>query len=416
MEIKIKITRRTVLLAVLTGVVVFIYFLNPSFEMPSLKDIKVPSLNIFSTAEDHVNKAEEYYESGQYDRSVRELDEAAAKTPDSADIYLRKGLALKEKKEYALSAQSLNKAAHLDPRGKTGRAAFDELKNMHQALCDYKFAKLDEKMIARFRGSGRTFDEGLALYQQKDNLRAEQVFKQALAECSSSRHFYRDRKDMRAFYFTIKAFIFLCGGNEQICVIKPQDDNYMCMVQMRRSYYLLALARAYFKRALKDSQGTNFTPLIEQYNGLNEQCVAIVKKFFPQVDNNSKRFMNSMDAEASMIVNFDVTNNLLAAGDREGAWELINENEKYLSKIMAQDTANAGVYVPLCAAYKHMINAHTELHNIKLNAGTIQAYNNHVNNCVGNLNRALQMCADKNLARLCAEVRQNILNLASTAA
>ena len=62
-----------------------------------------------------LNRGNAYHDKGEYDRAIRDYDEAIRLKPDDADAYKNRGVAYNNKGDRAAAARDLERALQLNP-------------------------------------------------------------------------------------------------------------------------------------------------------------------------------------------------------------------------------------------------------------------------------------------------------------
>ena len=119
--------------------------------------------------------------------------------------------------------------------------------------------------------------------------------------------------------------------------------------------------------------------------------------------------MKAAELEAACIVNFDVVGDLIAAGDRDGAKRVLDENDNLAADLKKLKSADADGISSLSRAYARLNTILSyPLIDIEWLAANKASLKEEINACLSDLNRAKSGLVNKALLNTCSGLLKNV--------
>ena len=393
-----------------------------------------------SIASDRIKQGNACYDNKEYSKAISIYTKAVRANPKSvlaALAHYKCAKAFEAMGKYNDAISECSKSIAIDPlmnmavayflRGflyeKTG-SYIDALSDYSKVLIinpDDKAASLCRKRTlltgyAEFTKEGlAAFDSGVNAYNGRDYLSARKDLGRALSLFAYARRF--DNSDKTAFgmmNFT-KGLLHQMIARKILDAMKPADSNYATVAQLRKVYYPLAAANTYYDSALlclKDERRINS---VKERKAVNDRDMAMVADRLPKLEYGSGDYMKAVELEAECIVNFDAASELLAAGDHEGAGQVLNKNDNLAAKLKRLESVNADGISRLSGAYAgiNTILSHPlrDTAWIRANKASLE---NEINACINDLDAAKSGLMNAGLINTCSGLLQNVSVLRKT--
>ena len=275
---------------------------------------------------------------------------------DDASDYNNRGVENQKLSKFGLAAEDYLKAYELDPDGKVGSIAYGNLNRLHAALkADNE--SLPERSSQEIYGFGTNrFDTAADLYNNGNYAEAKRYLTLAIRLFATARMIDPDNNNAYGFMFLAKGFFYYICGLESVQSVKPTDTNYTTMAYLRRAYYPLAYADAYYDLALECLTDPQKKETVKSYKDTNSAYMKkTVGKFLPKLDYWSKPYMDNVKKDVQCAVAMDRINETLVAGEYDRAFELIQKFETQLEKLDANQTGNKNGFWFMNLAYARLV-------------------------------------------------------------
>ena len=269
-----------------------------------------------------------------------------------------------------------------------------------------------EQSLELFRTGVGYFDKGIDasnLYNFND---AKKYVRLALSIFLTSRALDPGNSYAKGFIYLAKGFMYHLSGTQMRLGIQTDSDPYTVLVQLRRAYYPLEHAQFYYDHSLEYITDPGTRAYIERMRARNHEEVKLVKQFLPQVDYKADRFMNTIEAEAACIVNFDKINDMITEKNYAAIPDLIKKNRQLAKKLESLKSDNVVGFKNLTNAYENLLPVLQSLNDDGASLRANQAFlGGKLDACIQDTRVAEQGFRDLELSELCDNLRDNAMKI-----
>lgn len=271
-----------------------------------------------------------------------------------------------------------------------------------------------EQSLELFRTGVQYFDEGIDASNMYNYNEAKKYMRLALSIFLSSRTLDPSNSYSKGFIYLTKGFMYQLSGTQMRSAIRTDSDPYTVLVQLRRAYYPLKHAQYYYDLSLEYLTDPDTRKYVEAMRDRNNEEVKLVKRFLPQVDYKADRFMNTIEAEASGIVNFDKINDMITEKNYVSMADAIKKNQKISKKLEKLKSDNASGFSNLTKAYESLIPVLESLDKSdEWIRGNQAVLGERINASVEDTRLAEAGFRDMALSNLCGNLRDNAIKIRS---
>jgi len=348
----------------------------------------------------------------EFEELVAEYTRSLKVNPEDPVAYNDRGVVYQKMGKFSLAAEDYLNAIRLDSDGDIGRLAYNNLyelnmglKNINKYLPQQRFGELFK------RGRGY-FDEAVSLYKERAFNQAKKYLELALTTFTLARMYEPDNKNVQGLVYLTKGFMHHITGIQYIQAIKSTDTNYTVLAYLRKAYYPLAFADAYYKASLEYLTGRDSKSFVKGYRIANDTCIKVAKKYLSRVDYWSRSYMKRTKKDVEFAVGIDRLNGLLAAGDCEMAEEIVLKLDSRLADLQRAESENIIGFKFLSLAYARLIGFFPYIEKAdEMSAKKRQMMRNLLQECMRDLERAKNGFKLAALVNLCDCLKDYLMNI-----
>lgn len=348
----------------------------------------------------HYNRAETFLAMGQYDEAISECSKAIAIDPlmDMGITYFLRGEIYEKTGKYMNAISDYCKVLIIDSGDEM---VLQCLKRAMRA----EYAELTKEGMS-------IFDSGMKAYSGRDYLSAEKDLGGALSLFDKARIFDKSDKTASGMGNFIKGLIYRMAAEKIMNVPYPKNSNDAAVSALKKVYYPLAAANAYYDSALLCLKDYKLSNSVREHKKANDRDMAMVVKMLPRLDKISGDYTRITELQAECIVNFYTASELLAANDHEGVKEVLDKNDDLAAKLKKLESADAdgisrlsGAYAALDTLLSHPLE---DMEWVTANKASLES---ELGACVSSLEAAKAGLKNAALLKICSGLLQNVSDL-----
>ncbi|MCX5679154.1 MAG: tetratricopeptide repeat protein [Candidatus Omnitrophica bacterium] len=334
---------------------------------------------------------------GKYNDAISECSQSIAINPflNDAIAYLLRGALYEKTGKYEDAVCDYNKVLLINPDNETARKRRDEI------LFQWYVISTNEGLSA--------LSSGLVAYKNGDNTSAVKDLDKAYSLFNNARAFYLDDKTAFGMVSFIKGLKYRMAAKNFLGTIKLDGSGSDDTPQLVNAYYDLALADAYYRKALSYLKDDGLVNPLKEEKELNDRDLVPLKSRIDKLEPGSESYTKATDLEAASIVNFDVAGDLLNAGDVDELKRILDENKSIAASLIKSNKETAEGISYLSEAYAKLSRIFSyDLTDPEWLKANKESLSSEISACSNDINRAKSAITDTALADNCSGLLQSI--------